>query len=160
MSRVRPLIGLSGLSIFALLGLGIACDERGGASTVIPTGGGGGDSQLKPEGEFEGESIDELDLRLERLTEEHEARIAAGTNDPSECEALCELSQAICEVKTKMCEIADDRVSDSEYQMLCRKAKQRCEQASDSCVRCVEHNQDAASAGAEAGSSCAGEPER
>lgn len=115
----------------------LACDQGSSGSTVVP-GGQAGDSELAPDGGFEGESIDELALRLDRLTAQREQLVADG-QDPSQCEDLCDLSRAICEVKDKMCEIADERVADDEYQNLCRVAKQRCEQASDSCVRCVQH---------------------
>jgi hypothetical protein len=114
----------------------LACDQGSGGSTVVPSGQGG-DSELAPEGEFEGESIDELVLRLNNLSEQRE-QLVAGSQEPTQCEELCELSRAICEVKDKMCEIADERVADDEYQNLCRTAKQRCEQASSSCVRCVQ----------------------
>lgn len=117
-----------------------ACDQRGGGATVAPSGHGS-DSELTPEGEFEGESIDELDIRLQHLVEQQTQQVTAGNHDPRSCEKLCELSRAICEVKTKMCEIADERVADDEYQNLCRVAKQRCQRASDSCIRCVEHHQ-------------------
>jgi hypothetical protein len=114
----------------------LACDQGSSGSSVVPSDQAG-DSELQPKGEFEGESIDELALRLDRLTEQREQLVASG-QDPSQCEDLCDLSRAICEVKDKMCEIADERVADDEYQNLCRVAKQRCEQASDSCVRCVQ----------------------
>jgi hypothetical protein len=114
----------------------LACDQGSSGNTVVP-GGQGGDSELVPEGEFEGESIDELLLRLNHLSEKRE-QLVAGGEEPAQCEELCELSRAICEVKDKMCEIADERVADDEYQNLCRVAKQRCEQASSSCVRCVQ----------------------
>jgi hypothetical protein len=118
-----------------------ACDQRStGGSTVTPTGHGT-DSQLEPEGGFEGESIDELRVRLDRLTERQQLEAGAGTSDPAKCEELCELSKSICEVKSKMCEIADEHVGDDEYQDLCRVAKQRCQRASESCVRCVQHHQ-------------------
>lgn len=135
-ARQSALVGLfAGVTVSAL-----ACDQGSSGSTVVP-GGQGGDSELRPEGEFEGESIDELALRLDRLTEQRE-QLVADNPDPSQCEGLCELSRAICEVKDKMCEIADERVADDEYQNLCRVAKQRCEQASDSCVRCVQQGVD------------------
>jgi hypothetical protein len=118
----------------------LACDQGSSTGTVVP-GGQGSDSELQPEGGFEGESIDELALRLDRLTEQRE-QLVSDSQDPSKCEGLCELSRAICEVKDKMCEIADERVADDEYQNLCRVAKQRCEQASGSCVRCVQNGVD------------------
>jgi hypothetical protein len=126
-------------ALVCLLGVlagALACDQGSGGGTVVP-GGLGSDSQLEPEGEFEGESIDELLLRLNNLTEKRE-QLVDNSQDPTQCEELCELSRAICEVKDKMCEIADERVADDEYQNLCRDAKQRCEQASSSCVRCVQ----------------------
>ncbi|PRQ06636.1 hypothetical protein [Enhygromyxa salina] len=123
-----------------------ACDQRSGGGTVAPTGHGS-DSNLTPEGEFEGESMGELDIRLQHLVEQQEQRVTAASLDARSCEDLCELSRAICEVKSKMCEIADERVGDDEYQDLCRVAKQRCQRAADSCVRCVEHHQRAGQSG-------------
>ena len=131
MNRFVRHVCLAGVLAHAL-----ACDQGSGGGTVVP-GGQGSDSELQPEGEFEGESIDELHLRLNQLTEKREKLVSSG-QDPKQCEDLCDLSRAICEIKDKMCEIADDRVADDEYQNLCRVAKQRCEQASDSCVRCVQ----------------------
>ena len=128
------------LALGACLVLG-ACDTRGSAGSVTPGGTLGNDSELRPEGEFEGESIDELRLRLDHLVEDQKRQVQAAANDAGECEDLCELSRAICEVKTKMCEIADERVGDAEYQNLCRRAKLRCQEASESCVRCVRHHQ-------------------
>lgn len=115
----------------------LGCDERSSGGTVIPTDQGVG-TTIDPKGEFEGESIDELKIRLDRLVGQQEQLAAASSSDAGKCEQLCELSRAICEVKTKMCEIADERVADDEYQNLCRQAKQRCQRASDSCVRCVQ----------------------
>ena len=144
------------LALGACLVLG-ACDTRGSAGSVTPGGTLGNDSELRPEGEFEGESIDELALRLDRLATQMRATVTAGTQSPDKCEELCELSQAICEIKGKMCEIADERVSDDDYQNLCRKAKQRCQEASQSCVRCVEHHQQG-TPGLEPEPGCGGEP--
>lgn len=133
------------------LGFGLACDgERGGGGTVVPHGGGT-DSGLRPSGDPEGESMAELDLRLDELTSERASLTSLG-DDPSKCEALCELSRAICEIKTKMCSIAEDQATDDGYQDLCRKAKQRCSDASDSCTRCVERSE------GRSGGSCEGEP--
>lgn len=115
----------------------LACDERSSGGTVIPTDEGVG-TTIDPKGEFEGESIDELKIRLDRLVGKQEQLVAASSSDAGKCEELCELSRAICEVKTKMCDIADERVADDEYQNLCRQAKQRCQRASDSCIRCVQ----------------------
>lgn len=117
-----------------------ACDERSSGGTVIPTDEGVG-TTIDPKGEFEGESIDELKIRLDRLVGQQEQLVAASSSDAGKCEELCELSRAICEVKTKMCDIADERVADDEYQNLCRQAKQRCQRASDSCIRCVQNHE-------------------
>ncbi|MFO7561348.1 MAG: hypothetical protein R6X02_01790 [Enhygromyxa sp.] len=135
-----------------LIVLALGCDGRASSGTVIPTDEGVG-TQIDPKGEFEGESINELELRLERLVDTQQQLIAASSSDAGKCEALCELARSICEVKTKMCEIADERVADDEYQNLCRKAKQRCQRASDSCVRCVQQHERSYDSG-----SCAGEP--
>lgn len=148
----RPLLLLALSSCIVLC----ACDPRGSTGTVTPNGGRGQDSQLRPEGEFEGESIDELRLRLDHLVEDQKRQVQAAAKDPSECEELCELSRAICDVKTKMCEIADERAGDAEYQNLCRRAKLRCQEASESCVRCVQHHQRASSTSSEPGT-CGGD---
>lgn len=160
MIRCKPPALTLALLLLPLAGLAtLGCDERGGGGTVVP-GERGSDSELEPEGEFEGESMDELEIRLDRLVEGQGQLVAAGNQDPDKCEELCELSQAICEVKTKMCEIADGRVADDEYQNLCRKAKQRCAKASQSCTRCVEHHQRAgSSSGSAEPADCRGEPE-
>jgi hypothetical protein len=135
-----------------LLALTLGCDgERGGGGTVVPQGGGT-DSGLRPSGDPEGESMAELDLRLDKLTSERANLTSLGADDPSKCEALCELSRAICEIKTKMCSIAEDQATDNDYQDLCRKAKQRCSDASDSCTRCVERSE------GRSGGSCEGDP--
>ena len=140
------------LRYVALVGLlALACDERSSGGTVIPSDEGVG-TTIDPKGEFEGESIDELKIRLDRLVGEQERLVAASSSDAGKCEELCELSRAICEVKTKMCEIADERVADDEYQNLCRTAKQRCQRASDSCVRCVQTHERASEG------TCEGEP--
>ncbi|HLT35316.1 MAG TPA: hypothetical protein VK034_03500 [Enhygromyxa sp.] len=138
------------LMLVCLLALG--CDTRSSGGTVIPTDEGVG-TQIDPKGEFEGESIDELKIRLDRLSGQQEQLIGASSSDAGRCEELCELARSICEVKTKMCEIADERVSDDEYQNLCRQAKQRCQRASDSCVRCVQTHERSYKPG-----SCAGDP--
>ena len=132
----------------------LACDDaRGGGGTVVPNNHGVGTS-ITPEGKFEGESIDELAARLDRLVSQQDQLIAASSGDAGKCEELCELSRAICEVKTKMCEIADERVADDEYQNLCRQAKQRCQRASNSCVRCVQTHERVF----DSGGTCEGEP--
>jgi hypothetical protein len=133
-----------------VLALTLGCPEQGGGGTVVPHGGGT-DSGLRPDGDPEGESMAELDLRLDKLVAER-ASLTSVTDDASKCEELCELSRAICEVKTKMCSIAESQVTDEDYQNLCRKAKQRCSDASDSCVRCVERNE------GRGGASCEAEP--
>jgi hypothetical protein len=137
----------------------LACDEaRSGGASVVPHSDGVGTS-LTPEGSFEGESIDELKIRLDRLVGQQDRLTAASSTDAGKCEELCELSRAICEVKTKMCELADAHVSDGEYQDLCRQAKQRCQRASDSCIRCVQTHERAYGSGFPRDSgSCAGEP--
>ena len=142
--------GAQYLALVFLLLLG--CDVRSSSGSVIPTDEGVG-TQIDPKGEFEGESIDELAIRLNRLVDTHEQLIAASSTDAGKCEELCELARSICEVKTKMCEIADERVADNEYQNLCRQAKQRCERASNSCVRCVQAHERSYDSG-----SCEGEP--
>lgn len=136
--RVGGLILGTSLSLAAAL---VACDQRGSEGVSVAPSAHGTDSQLEPEGEFEGESIDELAIRLHRLVDAQDSLVAAGTKDASKCEELCQLSRAICEVKTKMCEIADERVADDEYQDLCRQAKQRCQDSFESCSHCVQRHE-------------------
>ncbi len=127
------------LTVAVVLAFALGCDQQGGGGTVVPDGRGS-DSELRPEGEHQGESMAELALRLDELTGRRASLVAASNEDSSKCEAVCELSRAICEVKTKMCTIAEERVTDPDYQNLCRKAKQQCSEASDSCIRCVERS--------------------
>ncbi len=144
--RLHPSVPLA---LIAWLWGVAACDPGASAGSVTPGTTRGVDSGLQSEGEFEGESAAELDARLQRLVADHELKVSAAQDDGRQCEELCEISRAICEVKTKMCEIADERVSDGEYQDLCRRAKLRCGEASDSCVRCVQHHQSEAGAASE-----------
>lgn len=144
MNRLAPLWPL----VVCLLG----CEPRGSGGTVIPTDEGVG-TQIDPKGEFEGESINELAIRLDRLVVKQEQLITASNSNAGKCEELCELARSICEVQTKMCELADERVADNEYQNLCRQAKQRCQKASNSCVRCVQTHERSYDAG-----SCEGDP--
>jgi hypothetical protein len=155
----RCFLGFLATTLVITCMLASACDQRSGGGTVTPSGRDA-DSELTPEGEFEGESIDELDIRLQHLVEQQNQQITVGNIDAAKCEDLCELSRAICEVKTKMCEIADERVADDDYQNLCRVAKQRCQRASDSCIRCVEHHQRAgqSSGATPEPATCEGEP--
>ncbi len=150
-SKIRPWFRPSILLATIVLASGLGCDgERAGGASVVP-GGSGNDSELRPYGDPEGESMGELELRLDKLVEKQTSLVAAGESDPSKCEALCELSRAICEIKTKMCSIAEDRTTDEDYQNLCRQAKQRCSAASDSCVRCVGRSE------SHGGGTCEGE---
>lgn len=154
-----PMTSPTRFSLLALalaLGLsGSACDARGGTHTISPTGPNGVDSGLAPQGGFEGESMAELAARLEKLVESQDAMVAAANQDTDKCEDTCELSRSICDVKTKMCRIADEQVTNDEFQNLCRKAKQRCGDASQSCIRCVEHHERASQNGD--GADCRGE---
>jgi hypothetical protein len=160
MTRVRSAWSATAwLAVAALAVAAAACDEaRSGGASVVPQGDGVG-TAITPEGSFEGESINELKIRLDRLVGQQDRLTAASSTDAGKCEELCELSRAICEVKTKMCELADARVSDEEYQYLCREAKQRCQRASDSCIRCVKTHERAYGSGFMGDSgSCAGDP--
>jgi|GEM_PF-1582088 len=158
-------VGLLGPARAALLGVAfacvaLACDQRASEGVTVTPTDHSGDSGLKPEGEFEGESINELEVRLQRLGAKQDQLVTAGSTDAGKCEELCQLSRAICEIKTKMCEIADEHVADDAYQNLCRQAKQRCQRASESCHRCVQHHErtNQSSSSTPRAASCEGEP--
>lgn len=149
-----PVLGV----VLACVSLG--CDQRASEGVSVTPVDHTGDSGLKPEGEFEGESINELELRLNRLATTQDQLVTAGTKDAGKCEELCQLSRDICEIKTKMCDIADKHVADDSYQNLCRQAKQRCQRASESCHRCVQHHERVKQSGDSATqpASCEGDP--
>ena len=100
-----------------------------------------------PEGIQEGDSVPELEKRLERLTGEQAARMDDAMADTQACHDLCSLSVSICEVQVKLCDIADRHPQEGSYQELCREAQQECQEAQQSCEDCVgEHAGDDAQA--------------
>ena len=129
-----------GLAIVGLcLGL-MACGPTAGtgAGTVSP--GGASDGELQGEGRQEGESADELELRLRRLVSEQEGLVVPASSEPDTCEDLCSLATSICGIKEKLCNLADRHPNDPSYTNLCREAKQECGDSQDACIQCVEHH--------------------
>jgi hypothetical protein len=104
------------------------CRRVSGPSTVAPETG---EERARPDaaGPHEGDSALELDARLKRLREDQTQQ------------DVCSLATSICGVKEKLCNIADEHPGDADYQELCRKAKQECQQAQEACVGCVERHQ-------------------
>lgn len=112
------------------------------ASTAGPVGPEGVEERSRPDavGPHEGDTVNELEARLRRLTGEQETLIPASSEDPAKCEDVCSLATSICGVKEKLCNLAEDHPGDADYQGLCREAKQECREAQDACVACVERN--------------------
>jgi hypothetical protein len=137
MSR-RVSLGLA-FAVTLLAGsLGCGPTAGTGAGTVSP--GGAHDGELQGEGRQEGESADELELRLRRLVSEQESLIVPANSEAGTCEDLCSLATSICGIKEKLCNIADRHPTDPSYTQLCREAKQECRESQDSCIRCVERH--------------------
>ena len=138
---------------------GTACDDRASDSSSVTPGGRGGDSHIESDGPFEGETMAELNARLDRLTTQRAELTKVKASEPAQCEELCQISKTICEVKKKMCEIAESRVTDDEYQNLCRKAKMRCGEANQTCISCVEQHETKGAGLSTRPASCGGEAE-
>ncbi|MCR9164712.1 MAG: hypothetical protein ACE37F_33960 [Nannocystaceae bacterium] len=115
----------------------------GGGKPVTP--GLRGDTREGPDpiGVQEGDSVPELEKRLERLRGEQAARMDDAMADTQACHDLCSLSASICEVQVKLCDIADRHPQEGSYQALCREGQQECQEAMSSCEDCVgEHAED------------------
>lgn len=95
-----------------------------------------------PVGTQEGDSVPELEQRLQRLTGEQAARMDDAMTDTKACHDLCSLSASICEVEVKLCDIADRHPQEGAYQELCREAQQECREAQTSCEDCVGEHTD------------------
>jgi hypothetical protein len=141
MSTTRPTTGtrLARALVCAMLGAG--CGPQTGGGTVTPGTSGSGGSDPDPQGVTEGEGMGELRKRLGDLVDRERGLRPVATSDAGKCEELCELATSICSVQEKLCELADDHPDDDSYQGLCREARNECREAQESCVRCVETNQ-------------------
>lgn len=95
-----------------------------------------------PMGTQEGDSVPELEKRLERLSGEQAARMSDAMTDTQACHDQCSLSASICEVEVKLCDIADRHPQEGSYQELCREAQQECREAQSSCEECVGEHTD------------------
>jgi hypothetical protein len=143
MARLRRLDGMArvlGASLAAVLLVGSGCGPvASGGGTVAPGGNGNVRDGADPEGREEGDNnVDDLRVRLERLTREQDDRSSSSDGSFGACEDLCSLASSICTVKEKLCEVADRHPGEEEYQGLCRKADLECSESEDSCVACVE----------------------
>lgn len=114
------------------------------SGTVTPgTRTPGGRDGSEPAGTQEGDSVPELEKRLERLSGEQAARMDDAMNDTQACHDLCSLAASICEVEVKLCDIADRHPQEGAYQELCREGQQECREAQSGCEDCVaEHTSD------------------
>lgn len=141
MARLRRLDStVLGASLAAVLLAGAGCGPTAsGGGTVTPGGNGNVRDGADPEGDEEGDNnVDDLRVRLERLTREQHERATDSDGSFGACEDLCSLASSICTVKEKLCEVADRHPGEEEYQGLCRKAELECSESEDSCVACVE----------------------
>ena len=127
--------------VCAMLGLALGCGPTAGGGTVTPGTSGGGGSDPDPQGATEGEGMGELHKRLDDLVGRERSLRPAAASDGGKCEQLCDLATSICGVQEKLCDLADDHPDDDAYQGLCREARNECREAQDSCIRCVEANQ-------------------
>ena len=133
---------------------GFGCARSSSGQVNVPEEGTRSHEEAA-EGRQEGDSPEELRLRLGKLNDSHQQLFGAATEDPSKCEDLCSLATSICGIKEKLCNIADEHVGREEYQRLCREAKQDCGAARESCIDCVEMHascapgEDGAAAGSE-----------
>lgn len=127
--------------LWAVVSIATGCTPVANAgNTVTPGGGNDTKAGADPHGLQEGDSVPELEKRLERLTGEQAARMDDAMVDTQACHDLCSLSVSICEVEVKLCEIADRHPQEGSYQKLCREAQQECREAQTSCEDCVgEH---------------------
>ena len=73
-------------------------------NTVTPGMGNDTREGVGPEGLQEGDSVPELQKRLERLSGEQASRMSDAMADTQACHDLCSLSVSICEVEVKLCE--------------------------------------------------------
>lgn len=138
--RRPPVASALALLIAAAVGTGCTPSASGSVAPGTPAGGGTKDGAA-PVGTQEGDTVPELEKRLERLTGEQEARMADALADTKACHDLCSLSASICEVQVKLCDIADRHPQESSYQDLCREGQQECREAQASCEACVDEHQ-------------------
>ncbi len=142
--RPNPRSALVVLGLWSAVALSTGCSPTAGGTVTPGTRPATTKDGTDPVGAQEGDSIPELQKRLERLSGEQALRMSDAMDDAEACHDLCSLSASICEVEVKLCEIADRHPQESSYQALCREAQQECREAQASCEDCVgEHAQDA-----------------
>lgn len=128
--------------LWGVVSIATGCTPGATSSGKPVTPGIGKDTREGPDptGIQEGDSVPELEKRLERLTGEQAARMDDAMADTQACHDLCSLSASICEVQVKLCDIADRHPQEGSYQELCREGQQECQEAMTSCEDCVgEH---------------------
>lgn len=134
-----PISALAGV-LWGVIAITTGCDARSGTGPTVAPGTTDTREGARPDGIQEGDSLPELEKRLERLTGEQAARMDDAMEDSKACHDLCSLSASICEVQVKLCDIADRHPQESSYQQLCREGQQECQEAQASCEACVgEH---------------------
>jgi hypothetical protein len=125
-------------ALWLAVALSTGCTPAAGSGTVTPGAGAGRALEgPEPDGMQEGDSVPELEKRLERLKGEQAARMDDSMVDTQACHDLCSLSASICEVQVKLCDIADRHPQEGSYQELCREGQQECREAQASCEACV-----------------------
>lgn len=130
--------GAVALWLLSAAGLPGCGPSASGGGTAVPGGNGNVPDGPDPEGRDEGNSVGELETRLDRLTTEQARKASEQDGSFAVCEDLCSLAASICSIKEKLCDVADRHPGEEEYQGLCRKAELECSEAEDSCVACVE----------------------
>ena len=130
-----------GICVVAAIG---GCRVQGSDGTVNP---GRGNNQVPdgpdPEGPHEQKSDISRHAELLKALRARHAEVTATSTDATfgVCEELCSLASQICTVKEKLCDIADELPGEDDYRDLCSKGELECNEAEESCVRCVESRQ-------------------
>lgn len=136
-----PRTAIAGM-LWVVVSIATGCGPTAGG-TVTPTSRTPGTREgPEPLGDQEGDSVPELEKRLQRLSGEQAARMDDAMTDTQACHDLCSLSASICEVEVKLCDIADRQPQEGSYQELCREAQQECREAQSSCEDCVGEHTD------------------
>lgn len=137
-----PQTAIAGV-LWAVVSITTGCGPTAGGTVTPGTRTPGTREGTGPSGTQEGDSVPELEKRLERLSGEQAARMDDAMTDTQACHDLCSLSASICEVEVKLCDIADRHPQEGSYQQLCREAQQECHEAEATCEDCVgEHTGD------------------
>ena len=57
-------------------------------------------------------------------------------NDPTKCDAACNVATSTCELTDRICYLARDHEGEDKYQVVCTRAEEDCQVATEACVAC------------------------